>query len=137
MLVAIGLVEHHRETWRSRLNSSNDRDTTKHLFHQAQFRRRVAASSLIALVGALLVADFFVTNLFASLLLISVVLLLLGIIFVLAAWDLLSIRNHFRADPNGANRARRDLLDEAERLLAEKQLRDKQQSSENGRDLKQ
>jgi len=130
LLVAIGLVERHRETWRARLNAVKDCNAVEHLFHRSQFRRRVAASSLIALVGALLVADYFVEYPLASLLLIAAVLLLLPAIFLLAVWDMLSIHKHFHADREGATQARRALMDEAERLLAEKRLRDQQKSSE-------
>ena len=130
LLVAVGLVEHHRERWRARSDSSDNQSAAEHTFDCSQFRRRVVASGLIALVGALLIADYFVEFLFASLLIIVTVLLLLGIIFILAACDLLRIRNHFHAHREGAHHARRALLDEAERLLAEKHLRDNQQGPE-------
>lgn len=135
LLVAIGLVEHHRETWLARLDAAKDTNTAEHLFHRGQFRRRVAASSLIALVGALLVADYFVENPLASLSLIAAILLLLPVIFMLAVWDMLSIHKHFHVDREGAAQARRALMDEAERLLAEKQLRDREQSSEQDQQM--
>jgi len=130
LLVAIGLVEHHRETWRARQDAADDSNAAEHVFHRSQFRRRFVASSLIALVGALLVADYFVEDLFASLLLIAAVLLLLPVIFMLAVWDVLSIHKHFHTDRKEATQARRALMDEAERLLAEKQLREQDQSSQ-------
>lgn len=135
LLVAIGLVEHHRETWRARRNAAKDSDAAEHLFHRWQFRRRVAASSLIALVGALLVADYFVEYPLASLLLIAAILLLLPVIFMLAVWDMLSIHKHFHTDRKEATQARRALMDEAERLLAEKHLRDREQSSESNEQM--
>ena len=135
LLVAIGLVEHHRERWRGRSNSSGEDQASEQVYYRSQFRRRVAASSLIALVGALLIADSFVANLFAAnlfarLLIIFAVLLLLAVIFMLAVWDMLSIHRHFHTDRAGANRARLALMNEAERILAEKHRRDQQQSTD-------
>jgi len=127
------LVLRHLHVWRQKTDATEDANEKR--FHFSQLRRRALTSTCIAVLGFIIslfyFRDYWRDRPTSWVILVCCSLILIVMIFFLAAFDMLAVSNAIRADKEKTSNAAKELAREYHRMKGKATDQEHERSSES------